>query len=58
MTSGQDRNAKSRDEEPPRMSAEADEGHELDAEVVRDLELDRQATDVLGGRKLEKPVSY
>ena len=49
MTSPQDRNAEPNDPATQSRPRKADDGHELDAEVVRDLELDGQAEDVRGG---------
>ena len=51
MTTSQDRTTKPIDPEPgtpPQAPRTADQAHDLDAEIVRDLELDGQADDVRG----------
>ena len=49
MTSTQDRNAESKHQDPQGRGRKIDEGHELDAEIVSDLELDEGADGIRGG---------
>jgi hypothetical protein len=49
MTKAKDRTESAKDQESKAGSKRPDDGQELDAEIVRDLEVDEQANDVRGG---------
>ena len=49
MTNAKDRTAGAKDREAEAPPQKPDEGHELDAEILRDLEPGEQADDVRGG---------
>jgi hypothetical protein len=49
MTQAKDRTESAKDQESMAGSKRPDDGQELDAEIVRDLEVDEQASDVRGG---------